>query len=67
MNLEEIAKVQLGKKLSDCSNEEIYVILLNEVQKLAKSKERPAKTGNEICRNGDYLFLSTGCRRNLFP
>lgn len=42
MNLEEIAKVQLGKKLSDCSNEEIYVILLNEVQRLAKSKERPA-------------------------
>lgn len=41
MNIAEIAEVKLGKKLSDCTNEEIYVILLNEVQKLSNAKERP--------------------------
>lgn len=40
MNLAEIAGRRLGKNLSDCSNEEIYVILLNEVQRLAAERER---------------------------
>ncbi len=40
MNLSELLERRFGKKIADCTNEEIYAALLNETQKLAKAKER---------------------------
>lgn len=40
MNLKEIIKAKYGKELRDCTNQEIYLGLLELVQKMAKSKEK---------------------------
>ena len=56
MNIAEIAETKLGKKLSDCSNEEIYVILLNETQKLSKSKERPQSKKKLYYFSAEFLI-----------
>lgn len=56
MNLSEIATAQIGKKLSDCTNEEIYVILLNETQKLAKAKEKPKSKKKLYYFSAEFLI-----------
>lgn len=40
MNLKEILKAKFGKEVKECTNQEIYVGLLELVQKLAKGKEK---------------------------
>lgn len=40
MNLKEIIKAKYGKELRDCTNQEIYLGLLELVQKMAKGKEK---------------------------
>ncbi len=40
MDLKEILMIEYGKEISACSNEEIYVALLKEVEKLASQKCR---------------------------
>lgn len=41
MNVSEIVKNKYNKTVSECSNEEIYYALLQEVQRLAGEKSRP--------------------------
>ena len=45
MNLSEILNQKYGKQVKDCTNQEIYTALLNEVQRLAaeKKQQKPGK------------------------
>ncbi len=47
MNLTELTLKKYGKQLKDCTNEEIYNILLSETQKLAEEK-RQQKSGKKL-------------------
>lgn len=47
MNLSEILNQKYGKQIKECTNEEIYFALLNEVQKLAAEK-RQHRSGKKL-------------------
>lgn len=42
MNISELLQHSYGKPVSKCTNEEIYIALLKETQRLAENKKRPA-------------------------
>ena len=42
MNLNEMLHAEYGKEMKECSNEEIYVALLNEVNRLASQNNKKA-------------------------
>ncbi len=47
MNLTELTSQKYGKQLKDCTNEEIYNVLLSETQKLAEEKKQQ-KSGKKL-------------------
>lgn len=56
MNISEIIVSKYGKAVSQCSNEEIYYALLDEVQRLAEAKHRPVSKKKLYYFSAEFLI-----------
>ena len=56
MNMQKLLENKLGKGIADASNEEIYYVLLNIVQELAKEKEAPEKKKKIYYISAEFLI-----------
>lgn len=56
MNISEIITSKYGKAVSQCSNEEIYYALLDEVQRLAEAKHRPVSKKKLYYFSAEFLI-----------
>lgn len=56
MNISEITGLRYGKAISECTDEEIYYALLDEVQRLASAKKRPESKKKLYYFSAEFLI-----------
>lgn len=66
MNLTKAVKEKYKKPLASCTNEEIYVCLLEQVKKLAKEKEDAESTGKVLAKDAAAKKTAATSKRKLY-
>ncbi len=66
MNLTKAVKEKYKKPLASCTNEEIYVCLLEQVKKLAKEKEDAEGTGKVLAKDAAAKKTAATSKRKLY-
>lgn len=56
MNISELITSKYGKTVAECTDEEIYYALLDEVQKLAEAKQRPVSKKKLYYFSAEFLI-----------
>lgn len=56
MNLTELLQKNYNKTISECTNEEIYAVLLKEVQRLSEGKKRPSSKKKLYYFSAEFLI-----------
>lgn len=56
MNISELTSARYGKAVADCTDEEIYYTLLDEVQRLAAAKKRPESKKKLYYFSAEFLI-----------